>query len=138
MLSSLQDSGNTLKSTVGCKLNFGSTCLTDSGEHQIQVRRPPSASAVKKILDISEFSNLTKLMRVIVWVWRAATRWKKVLARTATTSKPKREKILSALEIKAEVKEATLTVRSAKNTLRHPFLEAQKEECQTESCSTSS
>lgn len=83
---------------------------------------------MKKILDISEFSNLTKLMRVIVWVWRAATRLKKVLARTATTSKPKREK----------VKEATLTVRSAKKTLRDLFLVAQEEECQTDSCSASS
>lgn len=107
-------------------------------EHQIQVQRPPSASAVKKILDISEFSNLTKLMRVIVWVWRAATRLKKVLARTATTSKPKKEKIILALEIKAEVKEATLTVRSAKKTLRDLFLVAQEEECQTDSCSASS
>lgn len=96
------------------------------GEHQIQVWRPPSGSAVRKILDISKFSSLTKLMRVIAWVWRAATKWKRVLARTST-SKLKREKILSAFEIKSRIKETTLTIRECEDALRDLFLMAQEE-----------
>lgn len=43
-------------------------------EHQIQVWRPPAGSAVRKILDISKFSSLAKLTRVIAWIWRSATK----------------------------------------------------------------
>lgn len=82
---------------------------------------------MEEILDISKFSSLTKLTRVIAWVWRAATRWKEVLAGTSTTSKPKRGNILSALEVKSKVKEATLTVKECEDTLRDLFLAAQEE-----------
>ncbi|XP_067280641.1 uncharacterized protein [Pseudorasbora parva] len=92
---------------------------------QIQVRRLPSGSSVGKILNISKFSSLTKLIRVTAWVWRAATKWKGMLAKTTTTSKPK--KISSALEIKSRVKEATLTIIECEDALRDLFLAAQKE-----------
>lgn len=90
-------------------------------------RDHPAGSTVKKILDISKFSSLTKLTRVIAWVWRAATRWKEVLARTSTTSKLKRGNILSAPEVKSKVKEATLTVRECEDARRDLFLAAQEE-----------
>lgn len=95
--------------------------------HQIQVRRPPSGSSVRKIFNISKFSSLTRLMRVIAWVWRAATKWKEMLAKTSTTSKPKRKEIPSALEIKSRVKGATLTIMECEDALRDLFLAAQKE-----------
>lgn len=47
-------------------------------------------------------------MRVIVWVWIAATRWKKVLARTATTSKPKRRKFFQLLRSRPKSKKLHL------------------------------
>lgn len=99
----------------------------DDLQIQIQVRRPPSGSSVRKLLNISKFSCLTRLIRVIAWVWRAATKWKEMLAKTPTRSKPKRKEILSTLEIKSRVKEATLTVMECEDALRDLFLAAQME-----------
>lgn len=82
---------------------------------------------MRKILNISKFSSLTRLMRVIAWVWRAATKWKEMLAKTSTTSKPKRKEIPSAFEIKSRVKEATLTIMECEDALRDLLLAAQKE-----------
>ncbi|XP_039503109.1 uncharacterized protein LOC120459751 [Pimephales promelas] len=97
------------------------------GGYQIQVRRSPSGSSVRKILDIGRFSSLSKLIRTIAWVWRAATRWKEMLAKTSITSKPNRKEIPSALEIKSRVKETTLTIMECEDALRDLFLAAQME-----------
>jgi len=82
---------------------------------------------VRKILDIGRFSSLSKLIRTIAWVWRAATRWKEMLAKTSITSKPNRKEIPSALEIKSRVKETTLTIMECEDALRDLFLAAQME-----------
>lgn len=47
----------------------------------------------------------------LAWVWRAATKWRKVLAGTLATNKPKWEGISSTQNVKSKVREATLTVR---------------------------
>ena len=55
----------------------------EGSKSNIQGRRPPAGSAVRLLIDIRKISSLTKLIRVIAGVWRAAMRWKMVLRRSS-------------------------------------------------------
>ena len=99
----------------------------DGEESKIQVRRPPAGSAVRELIDTRKFSSLTKLMRVVAWVWRAAMKWKMVLTKSsaAASSKPKWEEISSA-EVKSRAKQAILTVGECGDAQRDLLLAAQE------------
>lgn len=79
---------------------------------------------MKELIDIRKFSSLTKVIRVVAWVWRAAIKWKGVLAKTPATSKPKWEG-LSSEEIKSRAKQAVLII-SEYDSQRDLFLAAQE------------
>lgn len=40
------------------------------------ITRTPAGLVVKELFENRKFSSLTRLVRVIAWVWRAATKWK--------------------------------------------------------------
>ncbi|KAI3365757.1 hypothetical protein L3Q82_000765 [Scortum barcoo] len=92
------------------------------------VRRPPAGSAVRQLIDIKKYSSLSKLIRVIAWVWRAAMKWKMVLTKNSVTasSRPKWEEISSA-EVKCRTKQAVLTVSEYEDAQRDLFLAAQED-----------
>ncbi|KAI3359231.1 hypothetical protein L3Q82_002750 [Scortum barcoo] len=92
------------------------------------VRRPPAGSAVRRLIDIKKYSSLSKLIRVIAWVWRAAMKWKMVLTKSSVTasSRPKWEEISSA-EVKCRTKQAVLTVSEYEDAQRDLFLAAQED-----------
>lgn len=95
-------------------------------EPKIQSQRVPAGSAVERILHIRKFSNLTKLTRVIAWVWRAVKKWRTLLTKTSVSSKPKWEGIPSRPETMSRAKEAVLTIAECEDALRDLFLAAQE------------
>jgi len=94
-------------------------------ESKIQIRRLPSGSAVTNLIDIKKFSNLTRLIRVIAWVWRAARRWKELLNKNSASDKPKWEGAFST-NWRSRAKQAVLTVGECRDALRDLFLAAQE------------
>ncbi|KAK5848024.1 hypothetical protein PBY51_005680 [Eleginops maclovinus] len=100
----------------------------DEKEPKIQFQRVPAGSAMEGILDTRKFSNLTKLTRVIAWVWRAVKKWRKLLTKTSGSSKPKWEGIPSTPEITSRAEEAVLTIAECEDALRDLFLAAQEGE----------
>ncbi|XP_077480924.1 uncharacterized protein LOC144092035 [Stigmatopora argus] len=90
-----------------------------------RARRPPAGSAVKELINVRRFSSLTKLIRVIAWVWRAATKWKSVLEQDPTSSKPKSQR-LSSDQIKSRAKQAVLTLSEYEDSKRDLFQAAQE------------
>lgn len=83
---------------------------------EVPIRRPPAGSVVKLLVDERNFSSLSKLVRVIAWVWRAATRWK---MKGSAVSKAKEE-------AKTRAKQAVLSVGECEDALRDLFLAAQE------------
>lgn len=83
---------------------------------EVPIRRPPAGSVVKLLVDERNFSSLFKLVRVIAWVWRAATRWK---MKGSAVSKAKEE-------AKTRAKQAVLSVGECEDALRDLFLAAQE------------
>ena len=46
------------------------------GDHvQVDQQRPPAGSAIQSLVDIKRFSSLTRLVKTIAWIWRAARRF---------------------------------------------------------------
>ncbi|GAA6075579.1 uncharacterized protein LOC123723901 [Tachysurus ichikawai] len=112
---------------VGVQKKESQSVVQQNGQHnpdklKTLIRRPLASSAVTKLIDIRKFSSLTKLIRVIALVWRAATRWKEMLIKNTASDKPKWEKILSA----NRGKQAVLTAGECEDALRDLFLAAQE------------
>lgn len=80
---------------------------------------------VGKLLDVTKFSSLTKLIRVVAWVLRAVREWKRKLLQPAP-HKIKWEAVLSKEEAKVKAKEAVLSVEEYNVALRDFFLAAQE------------
>ncbi|KAJ7983845.1 hypothetical protein DPEC_G00370660 [Dallia pectoralis] len=97
----------------------------DPGEPKTRIQREPAGSAVTKLMDIRNFSSLTRLTRVIAWVWRAAARWKRMVTKKSTKDKPQWEVVLST-NGGSGGKEAVLTVGECEDSLRDLFLAAQE------------
>nr|XP_017209463.2 uncharacterized protein LOC108181536 [Danio rerio] len=76
-------------------------------------KRPPAGLAVLNLCDIKRFSDLSRLVKTIAWVWRAA---KKFLGKKRTVNKPKWEAVLSL---------GTISVREREDALRDIFLAEQ-------------
>lgn len=87
------------------------------------IQRAPAGSMVKQLVEERKFSSLAKLVRVIAWVWRAATKWKMKMKGSAAT-KAKWEAIPSKEEAKS--RQAVLSVGVCEDTLRDLFLAAQE------------
>lgn len=77
-------------------------------------------------IDTTKFSSLTKLVRVIAWIWRAAMKWKMVLKKKLTSGKPKLEEFPSTEDVRSGVKHAVLTVGECEDTLRDLLLATQE------------
>ncbi|GAA6088185.1 uncharacterized protein LOC106611916 [Tachysurus ichikawai] len=112
---------------VGVQKKESQSVVQQNGQDNLDklktlIRRPPAGSAVTKLIDIRKFSSLTKLIRVIAWVWRAATRWKEMLIKNTASDKPKWEKILST----NRGNQAVLTAGECEDALRDLFLAAQE------------
>ena len=46
------------------------------GDHvQVDQQRPPAGSSIQSLVDIKRFSSLTRLVKTIAWIWRAARRF---------------------------------------------------------------
>ncbi|KAL1254332.1 hypothetical protein QQF64_016561 [Cirrhinus molitorella] len=90
------------------------------------IQRATDSSAVMKLIDTKRFSSLTKLVRVIAWVWRAAMKWKMILEKSLISNKPKWEEFSSTEKVKSTVKHAVLTVGECKDALRDLFLATQE------------
>ncbi|XP_055768950.1 uncharacterized protein LOC129844827 [Salvelinus fontinalis] len=107
------------------KRNQSDAQQNNPDEPKTRIRRSPAGSAVTKLIDIRKFSNLTRLIRVIAWVWRAATRWKEMLTKNSASDKPKWEDALST-NWRYRAKQAVLTVGECEDALRDLFLAAQE------------
>lgn len=82
-------------------------------------RSTPGDLVVKKLVDVERFSNLTKLVRVICWVWRAIRSW---LGIQSLNSKDGKRKVAS----KNETRKAVLNVKEQVDALKGLFLAAQE------------
>ncbi|KAM9553345.1 uncharacterized protein ACWYII_035103 isoform 1-T2 [Salvelinus alpinus] len=107
------------------KRNQSDAQQNNPDEPKTRIRRSPAGSAVTKLIDIRKFSSLTRLIRVIAWVWRAATRWKEMLTKNSASDKPKWEDALST-NWRYRAKQAVLTVGECEDALRDLFLAAQE------------
>lgn len=122
-------SGTSSPVTVTAKGGTDAQQSTADGKGpRTQLRRPPAGSAVKELINVRKFSSLTKMTRVIAWVWRAAMKWKELLGKTQSTSKPKWE-VLSSEELKSRAKQAVLTIGEYEDAQRDLFLAAQEGAC---------
>ncbi|RXN35876.1 gag-pol fusion poly [Labeo rohita] len=81
---------------------------------QAEPRRPPAGLAVRNLCDLKRFSDLSRLVKTIAWVWRAA---KKFLGKNRTLNNPKWEAVCST---------GTISVRERGDALRDIFLAAQE------------
>lgn len=66
---------------------------------------------------MKEFSSLSRLFRIIAWVWRPGEKWLERKGRPRGKSK------WEAVSLKEKAKETVLTVDELENTLRDLFLE---------------
>lgn len=103
---------------TGCPLKNNS----EKKEPESGIRRTPANSAVTKLIDTRKFSSLTKLVRVIAWIWRAAMKWKMVLRKNLTLRKSKWEEFPSTEDVKSQVKHAVLIVGECKDAMRDLLL----------------
>ena len=76
-------------------------------------RRPPAGSAILDLVDVKRFSILTRLIKTVAWIWRAAKRF---LGKNKALSNPKWEAISLT---------GVITVRERENALRDIFCAAQ-------------
>ncbi|XP_032434156.1 uncharacterized protein LOC116729604 [Xiphophorus hellerii] len=75
-------------------------------------KQRPSIS-IQNLVDVSRFSSLTRLVKTIVWVWRAAKRF---IKKNQVAAKPKWEAVCSR---------GVISVREREDALRDIFLAAQ-------------
>lgn len=90
---------------------------------EVPVQRAPAGTVVKQLIDIRKFSSLTKLVRIIAWVWRAAARWKR---KCSADSKAKWEAMASKKGGQSKATQAVLSVRECQDARRDLFLAAQE------------
>lgn len=81
---------------------------------QIEHKRPPAGSAVRNLFIMERFSDLSRLVKTVAWVWRVV---KKFLGRNRTVNNPKWEAVSST---------GTISVREREDALRDIFLAAQE------------
>lgn len=80
----------------------------------LEHRRPPAGAAVRNLVDEGRFSNLTRLVKTIAWVWRAA---KCFAAKNKILGDPKWEAVSSA---------RVITTTERQDALRDLFLATQE------------
>lgn len=90
---------------------------------EVPIQRAPAGTVVKQLTDVRKFSSLTKLVRIIAWVWRADAKWKR---KASADSKAKWEAMPSKEGAKSKAKQAVLSVRECQDALRDLFLAAQE------------
>ena len=83
-------------------------------QEQVEPKRPPAGSAVKNLVDVKRFSDLTRLVKSVAWIWRAA---KMFMGKNQTLNSPKWEAVSST---------AVISVREREDALRDIFLAAQE------------
>ncbi len=74
---------------------------------------------IKKLVDEKKFSNLTKLVRVIGWVWHGTKKWLEFRNRNPEDGN---RKVVS----ENETKKTVLTIKEQEDVLKGLFLAAQK------------
>ena len=85
------------------------------GDHvQVDQQRPPAGSAIQSLVDIKRFSSLTRLVKTIAWIWRAARRF---LGPNRIPNRPKWEAVHLT---------GVVSVQERKDVLRDLFLAAQE------------
>lgn len=89
---------------------------------QMKQRRPPAGSVVQSLVDVKQFSVLTRLVKTVAWIWRAARRF---IKQTPALRSPKWEAVSST---------GVISVRERMDALGDIFLAAQ--EGATFPCST--
>lgn len=94
------------------------TVIPTRAPENVPVRRPPDGTVVK-LIDVRKFSSLTKLIRIIAWVWRAAVKWKR---KSSADRKAKWEDMPSKDGAKSKAKKAVLSVRECQDALRDLLL----------------
>lgn len=52
----------------------------NQNQNQVQTerRRPPAGSVIQNVVDIKHFSHLSRLIKTVAWIWRAAKRLEKI------------------------------------------------------------
>ncbi|XP_073797048.1 uncharacterized protein [Danio rerio] len=96
--------------------------VSDSGENGKRPNLPkgtPRDLIIKKLVDEEKYSNLTKLVRVIGWVWRAVKKW--LGFRDQDSNERKRKEVLQN-----KIKQTMLTVKEEEYILKELFLAAQQ------------
>ncbi len=88
--------------------------IEDLNQVQAEPRRPPAGLAVKNLCNMERFSDLSRLVKTIAWVWRTARMF---LGRNRTLNNPKWEAVSST---------GTITVREREDALRDIFLAVQE------------
>lgn len=76
-------------------------------------KRPPAGSAIQNLVDVKRFSILTRLIKTVAWIWRAAKRF---LGKNKALNNPKWEAISLT---------GVITIRERENALNDIFCAAQ-------------
>lgn len=84
-------------------------------QSQTQPKTPPAGLAVLELVDVKRFSNLSRLIKTVAWIWRAARKFIRGNKQTAGNSKW--EAVSSSDRI---------SVQERKDALRDIFLAAQQ------------
>lgn len=82
----------------------------DHNQVQTEQRRPPAGSTIRSLVDVKRFSILTRLVKTVAWIWRAA---KTFIGQNQTMDSPKWEAVSSA---------GVISVRERQDALRDIFL----------------
>ncbi|KAI7800929.1 gag-pol fusion polyprotein, partial [Triplophysa rosa] len=79
-----------------------------------EFRRPPAGSVMGNLCEVERFSDLTRLVKMVAWVWRAAKRF---FGKARTLNDPKWEAVLLT---------GNISVGERKDALRDIFLATQE------------
>ena len=82
--------------------------------------RPPRRWKIKNLLEVRNYSSLSKLVRIIAWIWRAAKKWIEMKSQSRT------QEAKHKVSLKEKAKQTVLTVREREDALRDLFGEAQE------------
>ena len=97
--------------------------ITSDSRGDIPIRRPPASFSVKLLVDERRFSSLIKLVRVIAWVWRATTKWKR---KVTAGSNAKWEVVPPKEKAKTAAKQLVLSAEECEDSFRDICLAAQE------------
>ncbi|XP_033975580.1 uncharacterized protein LOC117473794 isoform X2 [Trematomus bernacchii] len=87
----------------------------DQEQTQTHPKRPPAGSAVLNLVNVKRFSNLSRLVKTVAWIWRAAKKF--IRGKRQTANSPKWEAVSSS---------QVISVKEREDALRDIFLAVQQ------------